>query len=145
MTSNQSSHSNMGQAQVREHTGPRTQSRMTTRKKKKPDNRFMKFMKTPKGLVFNVLLLLLVLGVVNDRQPHDLINVGAALATGLIVDLIVGLVQKKKRLLPDGAIITALIVSLVLSTSAPLVSGGHYHINCACIEAFFDSEAETDF
>jgi Na+-translocating ferredoxin:NAD+ oxidoreductase RnfD subunit len=110
---------NQGQVKMTDKKASRPQSRIAARNRKKQDNGFKKFMKTPKGLVFNVLLVLMVLGVLYDRQPHDLINVGAAVGTGIAVDLILGLIQKKKRLIPDGAMVTALIISLVLSASAP--------------------------
>jgi enediyne biosynthesis protein E5 len=105
--------------QVVDETPSRTKSRMAARTKKKTDNRVKKFFKTPKGLVVAVLLVLMALGVIHDRQINGLINAGAAFITGLVVDLIIGTIRRNKKLLPDGAMVSALIISLVLSSTAP--------------------------
>jgi len=98
----------------------RTRSRMEARVIKKRDSRFKKFIKTPKGLVVAVLAVLMIIGSIYSRQFNGLINAGAAFLTGLIFDLIIGKLRRNKRLLPDGAMISALIISLVLSSNAPV-------------------------
>lgn len=108
-----------GGYQVINETPSRTQSRMAARAKKKTDNRVKKFFKTPKGLVVAVLLVLMVISSIYTLQFNGFINAGIAFITGLVVDLIIGKIRRNKKLLPDGAFVSALIISLVLSSTAP--------------------------
>jgi Na+-translocating ferredoxin:NAD+ oxidoreductase RnfD subunit len=79
----------------------------------------LKFFKTPKGL-----LILILAGLVAIAAPHEGIRaaapgfVGAVLASAL-VDLLILRLRKKKWEFPSGAILTAMIVSMVLRAQEP--------------------------
>jgi Na+-translocating ferredoxin:NAD+ oxidoreductase RnfD subunit len=72
---------------------------------------------TPKGYILIVLFFIAGLTGLNTVGYHGYINAGAAIATAVVMDLIGGLLRKRKRLMPDGAIITALIITLVLNAA----------------------------
>jgi Na+-transporting NADH:ubiquinone oxidoreductase subunit NqrB len=72
---------------------------------------------TPKGYILIVLLFITGIAGLNTPAYGGFINAGAAITTAVVLDLLGGLLRKRKRLLPDGAIITALIISLVLSAN----------------------------
>jgi Na+-translocating ferredoxin:NAD+ oxidoreductase RnfD subunit len=75
---------------------------------------------TPKLYVFLVLVGFTLIGMVNTKDMHSqAINVSVSVLTAAVFDLVVGLYQKRNQLFPDGAIVTGLIVSLVLSSATP--------------------------
>ncbi|WP_123039226.1 RnfABCDGE type electron transport complex subunit D [Cohnella candidum] len=82
--------------------------------------KFRQWVKTPKALVLVVLTVYLAIAALGSHafaagMKHGAIAVGSALA----VDIICCLFERRKRILPDGAFITGLIVALVLGfTSA---------------------------
>jgi Na+-translocating ferredoxin:NAD+ oxidoreductase RnfD subunit len=80
-----------------------------------------RFIITPKGYILLVLLVITGIAGLNTEAYSGFINAGVAITTAIILDLIGGLLIKRKRIMPDGAIITALIVSLVLSANVSLV------------------------
>ncbi|MEX2460600.1 MAG: RnfABCDGE type electron transport complex subunit D [Paenibacillaceae bacterium] len=79
--------------------------------------RTQKFIITPKGYILMVLFFITGIAGLHTTAYSGFINAGAAITTAVILDLIGGMLIKRKRMLPDGAIITALIVSLVLSAN----------------------------
>jgi Na+-translocating ferredoxin:NAD+ oxidoreductase RnfD subunit len=74
---------------------------------------------TPKGYILMVLFFLTGITGLNTVGYHGFINAGAAIAAAVVVDIIGGLLHRRKRLMPDGAIITALIITLVLNAAVP--------------------------
>ncbi len=100
---------------------PDTLSRVQSNqvKKRRKEGRFKKFLKTPKGLVFSLLVILMLIGQWHAGQLDGIRNVGVAFVTGVVVDYIIGKLRHNKRLLPDGAMVTSLIIGLVLSATAP--------------------------
>ncbi|MGZ4123782.1 MAG: RnfABCDGE type electron transport complex subunit D, partial [Tumebacillaceae bacterium] len=71
------------------------------------------------GYLLVLLLVLTGIAYFKEDSTQGLINAGVAMGTGLVLDLIVGLLQKRKRLLSDGGVLTGLIVTLVLSSATP--------------------------
>jgi Na+-translocating ferredoxin:NAD+ oxidoreductase RnfD subunit len=80
-----------------------------------------KFIITPKGYILLVLLFITGIAGLNTEAYSGFINAGVAITTAVILDFIGGKFIKRKRMLPDGAIISALIVSLVLSANVSWV------------------------
>lgn len=77
------------------------------------------YWKTPKAFV---LLLLLVLGGVGlgvHQDVNGLQNAGASIGIAVLLDVLFGWVQQRKNKLPDGAVLTGLIVAMVMSTTTP--------------------------
>ncbi|MDQ0189598.1 RnfABCDGE type electron transport complex subunit D [Alicyclobacillus cycloheptanicus] len=83
-----------------------------------PQGRVRRFLSTPKGYVLATLLALMVIGAVYKPDRPGVIHVGAALATALVVDLVVSVVRRHQRWLSDGGAVTGIIVGLILSPSA---------------------------
>lgn len=79
------------------------------------------FLKTPKGYLLITLLVLLVISVFGPDSVRGLLSTGVAALTAVAVDWIIARIKKWKRAVPDGAVLTGLIVGLVLSTSVSLV------------------------
>ncbi|MCL6452697.1 MAG: RnfABCDGE type electron transport complex subunit D [Alicyclobacillus sp.] len=74
-----------------------------------------RFLKTPKGTVLLVLAGLLVVGAMHGSDRPGVVNVIAAMTTAGALDLAIGIIRRNRRLLPDGGLVTGLIVGLVLS------------------------------
>ncbi len=81
---------------------------------------FVRFIKTPKGMVMALLILLTLIGALRPQDHFALVNALLAVVTALILDGIVALFHHRKKLFSDGAVITALIVADVLSHMTPL-------------------------
>lgn len=80
---------------------------------------FRKYVKTPKGYVTILLIALAIIGAFHLSDVRGLANVCLAVATAVVVDGIVAIMQHRQKFLSDGGIVTALIIALVLVTSAP--------------------------
>lgn len=74
-----------------------------------------KFLRTPKGAVLFLLLGLMVVASFHASDRPGLVNIVAAVATAAAIDLSLALARKNKRLIPDGGIVTGLIIGLILS------------------------------
>lgn len=79
----------------------------------------MRFFRTPKGL-----LLVVLVGLVALAAPHEGVSMVArglvpAVAAAALVDLVILRVRTDKWKIPDGAMLTALIVAMVLSSREP--------------------------
>jgi Na+-translocating ferredoxin:NAD+ oxidoreductase RnfD subunit len=77
------------------------------------------FLKTPKGYVLVVLLLLMAIATFHPGSWAGWLNAAAAIAGAVAMDVAFALGQERKRIFPDGAVLTGLIVAMVLSTSVP--------------------------
>ncbi|MFD1675337.1 RnfABCDGE type electron transport complex subunit D [Alicyclobacillus fodiniaquatilis] len=78
----------------------------------------MRFLTTPKGYVFCALLLLMFVASIHKTDAHGIVNVGIAVVTALLIDLLVALIQGYKRYFSDGGLVTGLIVGLILDSAA---------------------------
>lgn len=79
---------------------------------------FKKWLSTPKGYVFMAMAVYLVVAsfLSHTMQGIEHAVLAAALAAGL--DAGCCLLEKRKRIMPDGAVITGLIIALILSTTS---------------------------
>jgi len=77
------------------------------------------WVKTPKGYVSIALVALLAVASIAAQDMKGIALAMVAVAAAVAVDVICCLIEKRKRIMPDGAAITGLIVSMVLSTSTP--------------------------
>ncbi|SFL53680.1 Na+-translocating ferredoxin:NAD+ oxidoreductase RNF, RnfD subunit [Paenibacillus sp. 1_12] len=73
------------------------------------------FLKTPKGYVLIILLVLTVVASLGSYSSQGIANVVIAVCTAALLDLAMMCILKRKKLVPDGAILTGLIIALVLS------------------------------
>jgi Na+-translocating ferredoxin:NAD+ oxidoreductase RnfD subunit len=96
----------------------RMRTRVMSEKKRKP-SQLEVFKKSPKGYLLGILLVLTIVGEWNSDPVGGLKNIIIAVATGLVVDISVAVYQKRKRIFPDGAVITGLIIALVLGSDVP--------------------------
>jgi Na+-translocating ferredoxin:NAD+ oxidoreductase RnfD subunit len=87
-----------------------------TRKKPGPGP-LRRFFRTPKGSVLLVLLGLTVAGSIHASDRPGIKNILIAMMMAAAIDVVVGLIRKNKRVLPDGGMVTGLIIGLVLSGS----------------------------
>jgi Na+-translocating ferredoxin:NAD+ oxidoreductase RnfD subunit len=74
--------------------------------------------KTPKGYVVIALVALLVIASIGSQDMRGIEQGIVAVTVSFAVDIICCLFEKRKRIMPDGAVITGLIISLVLSTTS---------------------------
>ncbi|MFC3747050.1 RnfABCDGE type electron transport complex subunit D [Paenibacillus sp. GCM10012306] len=75
------------------------------------------WIKSPKAYVLIAITLCLLVISLVSHNISSLENVAIAVGTAVVVDLFFSLIKKRKRILPDGAAITGLIVALILSTN----------------------------
>ncbi len=90
------------------------------RNRKKSPSPFKKYVNSPKGLVFILLIAYSILAVLIN--PHDalgLINALVGVVTALILDGIAGLRFSRNKFFSDGGVVTGLIVAMVLSSATP--------------------------
>lgn len=79
---------------------------------------FKKFIRSPKGYVTLMLVILMVIGAMHFSDSRGVVNAAIGVATALILDTFVAIVQRRSKIqLSDGGIVTALIIALVLSTT----------------------------
>jgi Na+-translocating ferredoxin:NAD+ oxidoreductase RnfD subunit len=75
------------------------------------------WIKSPKGYVAIALAAYLVIASVGSHNWSGLINGGIAVGVCIVVDVLCCLVEHRKRIFPDGAVVTGLLISLILSTT----------------------------
>lgn len=80
------------------------------RKKRKPN-----FWGTPKGILLIVLVGLAAIVSTATASYHGLVNMGVAAASAVLLDYAIMRLQKRKRFVPDGALLTGIIIGLVIS------------------------------
>lgn len=76
-----------------------------------------KWSKTPKGYVAIALIAYLLIASIGLQDIKGIENGIIAVGASLVIDVICCLFQKRKRIMPDGALITGLIIALILSSS----------------------------
>ncbi|WP_052339468.1 RnfABCDGE type electron transport complex subunit D [Gorillibacterium massiliense] len=90
--------------------GQRQLKESPKRKKRKPN-----YFKTPKGNLLIILIGLAALVSIATVSYHGLLNMGVAVVTSVLLDYAVMRLQKRKRLVPDGALLTGIIIGMVMS------------------------------
>lgn len=118
--SSQAKHQTRNQTQVRARpqATERRQPRRTSTSVKKTPGGFQKYLKTPKGYVTLLLVILMVLGAFHISDARGIVNAAIAVLTALAIDTFVAMAQGRTKIrVSDGGIVTALIVALILSTT----------------------------
>jgi Na+-translocating ferredoxin:NAD+ oxidoreductase RnfD subunit len=82
------------------------------------------WIKSPKGYVAIAISAYLLIASIGSQDMKGIINAIVAVGVSLVVDILYCLIEKRKRIVPDGAVITGLIISLILSTTTawPIVA-----------------------
>jgi Na+-translocating ferredoxin:NAD+ oxidoreductase RnfD subunit len=82
-------------------------------------NKFTSFLKTPKGYLLILLAVLTFIASIQSESVIGWIHIAVSIGTAVCTDILFAMGQKRKRIVPDGAVLTGLIVVLVLSSSVP--------------------------
>jgi len=83
-------------------------------------SRLAKFAKSPKGTVLLVLLVLTLIAALRPADHAGLLTATVSIVTAVVIDVGVALICGRRAGLPDGAMITGLLVADVLSHTTPL-------------------------
>jgi Na+-translocating ferredoxin:NAD+ oxidoreductase RnfD subunit len=75
------------------------------------------WIKSPKGYVVIAMVAYLLMASIGSQDIKGIINAIVAVVVSLVADILFGLIERRKRIMPDGAVITGLIISLILSTT----------------------------
>ncbi|MEC0183706.1 RnfABCDGE type electron transport complex subunit D [Paenibacillus peoriae] len=75
------------------------------------------WIKSPKGYVAIAITVYLLIGSIAGHDIAGIMNGLVAVGIAVAVDLLLGLIRQRKRMLPDGALITGLLIALVLGTT----------------------------
>ena len=81
--------------------------------------RILKFFATPKGILTLILAALLTLGAPGQGWRHVAIGLIAAIAAAGGIDIVILRIRKKIWEFPSGAVLTAMIVTMVLRAQEP--------------------------
>ncbi|MFE3977224.1 MULTISPECIES: RnfABCDGE type electron transport complex subunit D [unclassified Peribacillus] len=79
-----------------------------------------KWLKTPKGYVTITLLAYLLIASIGYINILGIKNTMVAVITAVIADIIFNILKKRKWTMPDGAVITGLIIGLILSSTTSI-------------------------
>lgn len=90
-------------------------------KKKKQGFSFQKFIKSPKGIVFVIILGLTMVGMVYPNGQSGVTNLIVAVLTAVFFDFIVAYLLYRPKLFSDGALITGLIIGGILGPAVPWI------------------------
>lgn len=77
------------------------------------------WVKTPKAYVTYFMLAFLTIASLGSHTWKGAINAFIAVIVALAFDVLCSVIAKRKRIVPDGAAITGLIVALILSIASP--------------------------
>lgn len=80
---------------------------------------FRKFIKSPKGIVFSIILVLSVVGMAYPNSSGGIKNIILAIVTGVFMDYIVAYLMERPLRFSDGALVTGLIIGGVLGPATP--------------------------
>ncbi|RKP56970.1 hypothetical protein D7Z26_02995 [Cohnella endophytica] len=75
--------------------------------------------KSPKGYVLMIMVAFLGIASYVSHESKGLENALIAVVAAVVADIVCCLFEKRKRIFPDGAVITGVIVSLILSVTSP--------------------------
>ncbi|RDI45495.1 RnfABCDGE type electron transport complex subunit D [Falsibacillus pallidus] len=81
---------------------------------------FKKWVKTPKGYVAAAMACYLILASIGYKDMAGFKNAIIAIIAGVVVDTAINIIKGRKWTVPDGAVITGLIIALVSSTAASM-------------------------
>lgn len=101
------------------HPETRTAMRQKSSKSKKHSFSFSKFIKSPKGIVFSIILMLSLIGLAYPQSSGGLKNILLAIATGVFTDFVVAYVTYRPKYFSDGALVTGLIIGGILGPAVP--------------------------
>jgi Na+-translocating ferredoxin:NAD+ oxidoreductase RnfD subunit len=73
--------------------------------------------KSPKAYVVIAMTAYLLIASIGLQDLKGIINGIVAVGVSLAADIVCCLIEKRKRIVPDGAVITGLIITLILSTT----------------------------
>ena len=76
--------------------------------------KLLKFFKTPKGLLIIILVILTAIAAPGEGVQVVLTRMGAAVLAAGLVDVVVLKLRKKAWEFPSGAVLTAMIVTMVV-------------------------------
>jgi Na+-translocating ferredoxin:NAD+ oxidoreductase RnfD subunit len=79
-----------------------------------------KWLKTPKGYVAIVMIAYLVIASIGYKNITGIKNGFVAVIVSVIVDTLCNVMKRRKGTMPDGAVITGLIIALILSTATSI-------------------------
>ncbi|MBO7743774.1 RnfABCDGE type electron transport complex subunit D [Paenibacillus sp. MWE-103] len=80
------------------------------------------WIKTPKSYVIMAIIVNLLMASVLSQDIKGVANSLLGVIVSLALDVVCCLLEKRKRMMPDGAVITGLIIALILGThTAPLI------------------------
>ena len=79
----------------------------------------LKLLRTPKGFVLPILLLLIVVSFPAVGVGPVVVTVGGAVLSAVVVDMSIAYILRREYIFPSGAIITGLIIAMVLSPQEP--------------------------
>ena len=80
-----------------------------------------KWLKTPKGYVAITMLAYLLIASIGYKNIVGIKNTMVAVITAVISDIFINILKKRKWTMPDGAVITGLIIGLILSSTTSIV------------------------
>lgn len=89
------------------------------RKSKKKNGPFTKFLKTPKGHLTVILLILTLVSFFVTHSGNDVKTLAISIGSALFLDFIIAIIFKYKKKFSDGGLLTGFIIGLVLSPTAP--------------------------
>jgi Na+-translocating ferredoxin:NAD+ oxidoreductase RnfD subunit len=75
-----------------------------------------KWLKTPKGFVTMAMISYLIIASIGSMDMKGIKDGFVAVFVSVLVDIVCNIIKKRKWNMPDGAVITGLIISLILST-----------------------------
>ena len=78
-------------------------------------------MKTPKSYVAMTMIVFLLFASLGAHSMAGIINAVVAAFVSVMLDIIFCRIEKRKRVMPDGAVITGLIIALILGTTTSIV------------------------
>lgn len=84
-------------------------------------HRLIHFLKSPKGLLTILLVLLTALAAPGEGARVVVLNMGAAMLAAGIVDLVILRLRKGGWEYPSGAVLTAMIVAMVMRAQEPMI------------------------
>ncbi|TGA98189.1 hypothetical protein E4665_09570 [Sporolactobacillus shoreae] len=96
-----------------------TRTELKRQSKKKHTFSFTKFVKSPKGIVFFIILLLSVIGLAYPNSSGGVNNIILSVGTGLFMDFVIAYVMYRPKFFSDGALITGLIIGGILGSAVP--------------------------
>jgi Na+-translocating ferredoxin:NAD+ oxidoreductase RnfD subunit len=78
------------------------------------------WIKTPKSYVTITMIIFLLLASLEAHSVAGIVNGIVAIFVSVVLDVLFCRFEKRKRIMPDGAVITGLIIALILGTTTSL-------------------------